>query len=211
MELREKCERDYDTSYMLDMDIAEIIPVSEKDTQIPYKNINCARCHSINPDNIAQWKTEVTCSKNIPLLFLNGKLALKVLHGRPDCTLFYTVPDTVMSGAVRCQYFIDRCNVTGLYSAEDAFVEQACASYTSWYKHYKNVHCYLCNGKTEQSILTNKCYLQSYSFTVWFQAVFDFGETVPAVYSKNETSETCSPTSVFDNFTVSRFGKGQKL
>ena len=207
--VKEKCERRYDEQDPLqpnevyNADIVEIIPVSDNTTLIPYKNINCAICSEINVNQVVPWDTEVVCSKHEPFLFHNGKAELRWLSARNDCRLSYTTPDPVKPGAKQCDYLIDRCNSTWLYHEKNPFLERACASYTSVYKHYKNVHCYLCSGNTEESF-ADECFLTPHGEIVGFTGILHFKEILPDLEKENNKDAICDLTvDLYANLTVS--------
>ena len=123
--------------------------------------------------------------------------------------LSFAVLDSMKHGVKACTYLIDRCNVTGLYTGEDPFLERACASYTSIYKHYKNVicylcngHCYLCNGNPEDSTVDECPLLHTWSM-IGFVGKFDFGDTSQKNEFEIGIKAMCDSTSMYDKITVS--------
>ena len=112
-----------------------------------------------------------------------------------------TVPKTVPAGSVKeCQYLIDHCNVTGLYTAEDPSLMAACSSYTSVYKHYKNIHCYLCNGNSESTV-EDKCPLVSIGIRPHFKGIFSQSEMSSNL---NSVKDMCFSMSKLDGSPVSK-------
>ena len=203
-DVKEKCERDYDKSDLLDTGIIEIIPVSDKKkTLMPYKNINCAICSEVNADQVIPWVIKVVCSNFVPILFHNGIRKVKALHDRSDCKLSYTAQDSIKPGVKKCKYLIDRCNSTRLSTSEISFFERACASYTSIYKHYKNVHCYACSGNADYSKLGEECFLSSYGESIGFTGVLYFNEPFSSTETEYNSDASCSSTSVYGESTVS--------
>ena len=216
--VKEKCETRYDeleVSQKNNAGIIEIIPVSDSTTLIPYKNINCAKCSEprINVNQLVLWDTVVDCSNPQPFLFHNGAVEVQWLSARNDCILAYTPPESVETGVKQCDYMIDRCNYTGRYNGENPFFERACASYTSIYKQYKNVHCYLCSGNPEESFI-DECFLTSYGKMVGFTGTLRFDELLSDLekeYNEQHNKDVvtvCDSQSFYVNSTVSHINLG---
>ncbi|XP_053406331.1 uncharacterized protein LOC123565486 [Mercenaria mercenaria] len=95
-----------------------------------------------------------------------------------------------------CSGVIDRCNVTGNWYQYDYALETACMSYTSEYKGFKNIHCFLCNGNT----LTNEdsiCERESGEHgDTSFVALLDFYD-LDGTSSKSKVTK-CSSGSKYD-------------
>ena len=207
--MRAKCEQT-DTSRA---NIIDIVLVLDKNTNMAYKNINCAFCNGKDIDQVIMWTTRIMCEKNVPFLFDNRTHTLEMFLDRQDCKLSFFLPDSVNHRAKKCSYLIDRCNVTGLYTGEDPFLERACASYTSiyMYTHYKNVCCFLCNENTEYSV-AEECFLSLHSeWIVKFAGIFDFTKILASTKIDNGIESICASTSVFDKSTVSEPDRHQNL
>lgn len=204
-DLKERCEKQFDYFADSSEDFTDIVPVTDNATEVSFKNVYCAVCNNITEDDIIKWGTNVVCTTNPPFLVDYTENVKKALHDRTGCYLEFSLPDTMPTSAAKkaCNYLIDRCNMTGLFYPEDPFLKKSCASYTSVYKHYKNVHCYLCNGNSEESV-EETCLLPNYATMVGFEGTFTFDKMPTDITRRNHTDVKCYSGSVYDKHTVTK-------
>ena len=204
-DLKERCEKRFDYFADSSEDFTDIVPVADNATEVSFKNVYCAVCNDITEDDVIKWGTNVVCTTNRPFNVDYTENVKKALHDRADCYLEFSPPGSMPTSAAKkkaCDYLIDRCNMTGLFYPEDPFLKKACASYTSVYRHYKNVHCYLCNGNSEES-LEEKCLLPNYGTMVGFEGTFTF-DHMPSGIKPRNLAEKCDSDSVYDKHTVTK-------
>lgn len=206
--IRSKCLRDF-----WEFDFSEkasyMLPLTSLSRNMTFKNYYCWLCHKSKEDiteNVVQWKAELTCDYG--QAFIKSVTDIPtVLYSDPHCNLFFRKPDLpfIMEP---CTPLVDRCNRTGQWKNYDLYLEQACLSYTSVYNStYKNVHCFLCNGNSEQDIEEMCEQGESQSTPHSFLALLDFNKLDGAT-ADTDTEEkadliSCSYNARYDRLTVS--------
>ncbi|XP_045156460.2 uncharacterized protein LOC123522974 [Mercenaria mercenaria] len=144
-----KCSREYHEFNFGQEDTQTLMPLSSNTMNITFKNYYCAICHNVVNTNLQFWNTEIVCANKKKLLLSNISEILLKLSEEPWCQVIFEPSFTTQRYDVkRCSGVIDRCNVTGSWYQYDYALETACMSYTSEYKGFKNIHCFLCNGNT---------------------------------------------------------------
>ena len=194
--VREKCERSYASILNANVDFMDMIPVTDGIAGITYRNRHCMECNN-GTQPFIKWKTYVTC-KQPTFLPKNRFDVIKRLERL--CHLEYRRPETVPVGFQDrpCSRVIDRCSVN-----DDAFLTSACASYTSHYKGYKNIHCWLCNGNNKQSA-TPVCLNKHSSSMIGFRGLFDL-EGIPFDVTEKNDGKLCDMNSKYDESVVNYF------
>ena len=197
--LKEKCEQNDKYFSNAIHDITETIPVTDDITKITYKNRYCAICNEISNETTVLWQTDVQCNDDTPFLTDSREnLITSIKEESTRCVLSHIPPDRSRAALKQCTYVIDRCNVTGLYTADIPSLRAACSSYTSVYKNYKNIHCYLCNGNSEDFV-EDKCLLIGFATNAGFTGTLNLnGSLLPS----NDKDGICDSRSKFDRYSV---------
>ena len=178
------------------------IPVTDKNTNITYRNKFCAECNGVS--TYIFWKMYVECYDYS--IFVTAKdlqeIYQKAVENR-KCDIFFEPEET--AGIRKCsphsESLIDKCNVTGRWLYQDEKVETACNSLVYPVKRgkYKNVFCYVCNSPRTWTWL-----LQEYDTLdprgLPLTALLDFDDSdVPDTTIENK----CSREEFFDSHNVS--------
>ena len=196
--IKEKCEIDYAYIVNSSVDFMEVVPITDLKTEITYRNLLCMKCNIAAAHTLfLKWETSVDCeqSHHLPLNRYD------VIRSLGPCHLIFKLPEVKYERP--CTRAIDRCNVTGTYVNSSEFMTSACASYTSYYKGYKNVHCYICNGNSEQSV-EDKCKYTTSFHKTEFIGVFDLDGILDDVTDTREEDKRCGIGSKYDTASVSK-------
>jgi hypothetical protein len=126
-------------------------PVYSTVTRQTYQNIYCAMCFGENPEDLHLWKATILALEGVPNINSKAKDFFPELHRESFRVLFR--PPPFLSSSTRCyKGYIEKCNVTGLWSLWDKRLLWACESLpmTVLFANcelpfYKNVYCALCN------------------------------------------------------------------
>ena len=157
-DVREKCLKSY-SEFDFVVDIPGYLPVTDNRTMTSYKNLFCGLCNHVPRSELILWDTKVECNESIVLGESEKVQSLsdieQFIARDSRCNLVFNEPYYLQYRQPfiqRCNPYIDKCNVTGLWQQYDSELESLCTSYLSSYKGYKNVHCYLCNGFDRSTI-----------------------------------------------------------
>ena len=151
----ENCRHEYE-DFDFVKDIPNFLPVTDLTKNSTYKNKHCANCNHALESNLVYWEAvvgifdqEVNIQRleDIQNLFKVDQ-ASNVVFQIPNQLFWTPAADHIKL----CDFYIDKCNVTGLWDVRNETLESLCVSYLSRYKEYKNIHCYICNGFPESTI-----------------------------------------------------------
>lgn len=114
---------------------------------VDYRNIFCAHCNGVDLHLLNNWRMEIHCHDVITVTDFNF---LNIIRNK-KCNIFYKPPSRWFQTFVPCsipQYKISQCNETGLWSAYNDTIKQACDSFVDPFNStYRNYFCYLCNSR----------------------------------------------------------------
>ena len=142
----------------VDGDIESIVPVTDFDREIHYRNMYCAFCNGqYDTLDFGKWKLEIHCHEVIPLTVVNLLATLK----DKKCNIIFRLPDNLWFQN-ECTswppYTISRCNETGLWPVYDEITESACDAFVDPFNFtYKNYFCYLCNMPDQDFLEDWRC------------------------------------------------------
>lgn len=198
--VKENCAQEY-YDYNFFNGLFGFTPVSSNMTQKAYRNIYCARCHGENDSDLVSWQLKLDCSLSQPLAIESAIDIPNALNSREDCNILFESPPEL----TRPSYcYIDQCNITGLWKDYIAEIETACLSYTSIYKRYKNIHCYLCNGGEETKVEPFCPPMAVPINKIAFVAILDFRiEEYRVGLGQSYINTKCQEDSVYDDVRVS--------
>ena len=202
VDVQRRCLRDYQ-DFEFEEDLSHLVPVSFNDTI--FKNKYCAICNGVDLSSLHYWDTKVTCQIPATLPVVTSLKELKsALDETEKCDLFFSSGDHTYIEKF-CDSLIDRCNMTGLSQPYHPDTERACLSYMSVYKkRYRNVHCYLCNKKSEDEI-QEICKEEDYGYQPnSFVALLDFKGLVETLASAEVKHDHCTEDHVYDVVLVSK-------
>ena len=209
--VKEKCLRKY-SDFDLVTEIPEYLPVTDNRTMTSYKNLFCGLCNHVSRSELIFWDTEVECNESIVLDETQRIRTLSDIEqfiARDNrCNLVFEEPYYLQFREPfiqRCNAYIERCNITGLWQHFDPELESLCTSYISSYMGYRNVHCYLCNG-FEISTVEDICVE---SAPTWrpssFVSLLDFNNLeLSEKEDKSDSTETrvCPKGQTYDSLAV---------
>ena len=205
--VRDKCLKEY-SDFDFEKDIPSFLPVTDNTTKISYKNKYCAMCNWASSSNLVFWKVVLGSTGQV--------FETNQFQSMSDITLLFTqdstsnalfkVPDSLKedeSSVVYCDFYIDECNVTGLWKEYNADIEALCLSYLSKYEDYKNVHCYLCNSLEDPYIpeLCEESLISPPPSS--FIALLDFNNLEKPEGENPEQEIQCTDDHMYDPWTVS--------
>ena len=153
--VQENCLKEY-SDFNFVNDIPWFLPVTDNVTKITYKSKYCAICNNAAPSDLVFWGVNLGTSSDRDIKIQGLSDVNDLLTTDSQSNVVFKVPRSLVdhgSFIQECDYYIDKCNTTGLWKKYDADMESLCLSYLSSYKQYKNVHCYLCNGFDARAIV----------------------------------------------------------
>ena len=203
-DVQKRCLKDYQ-DFEFEEDLSHLVPVSNSNTI--FKNKYCAICNGEDPASLHYWDAKVTCQIPATLPLVSSFIELKsALDNSELCHLIFE-PGNKTYSENRCDFLIDRCNMTGLSQPYHPETERACLSYMSVYnKRYRNVHCYLCNKKPEDEV-REMCTSNDFTYLPnTFVALLDFKGLAERFASAEKKHDRCPEYHVYDAVQVSNTG-----
>ncbi|XP_035690040.1 uncharacterized protein LOC118425338 [Branchiostoma floridae] len=205
---REACLKEVDTyNYR---DLIHRMPVQDGSTNIPYRNIFCARCNNASMSEVFVWQYSVTCSG---LMNSSTQFDLKSTHLYSDIVDDISLLDC--TGSTLMQFVTEpnppklarSCISHDVEMSEGHCDAIQCTSYTSPLrdlhatKTYKNIHCALCEGLSleatknlvcDTALQSNVCFPRCMSLT----HLFNFNDD-----QDDETrTDQCPSDTLYDPF-----------
>ncbi|KAH3753026.1 hypothetical protein DPMN_187656 [Dreissena polymorpha] len=155
-ETRRKCEKDYH-EFNFDDSFAMLMPLTSfQNNTVPFKNMYSAICNYADVSRLLTWLPMLNCETRVDDILESPNDIPGFLSARPYCNVFFQSPYNTKVYPETCEMIINKCNITGKWRDYDRFTEMACRLYTSLfndkYKKYKNVHCFMCNGRIESEV-----------------------------------------------------------
>lgn len=139
------CSREYSRQTET-FDFSDITPCYDTKQHLIFRNKYCAYCNNINDEDLSYFNLTLTCSKVPEHGFRNNDEILDVIFEENVCTVKFTADLECDIENCRCLTTVASCNETGNWHDYDPDIENACHEYTSVYKQFKNIFCYICNG-----------------------------------------------------------------
>lgn len=184
--------------------IPDNIPVYSSQTNLHYKNDNCAKCNGIS--NAIPWDVNTFCEEYVDMSWVSSpEDLLRLIQQENTCAVHFQPPK--LSYPRECRFPADtvkKCNVTGNWADYDPDIAKACSIYSQpvsyLFTYYQNIFCLYCNGHELSSF--PYCYNEIVAPGVApFSVLLDFRATVNDEIELVDTS--CPDTSVYDTLTVS--------
>ena len=167
-------------------DAVDVTPVTDLVSNIHYKNIHCARCNNKNDTQVlAKWILKI--HNDVFIRFPEKDLLAKIRSRKGN--IFFIPPEYVaVDGCLLPTYHIASCNVSGLWSSYDEFVDRSCnLFYDPFNSTYKNPFCYLCNIPTyNSSKFSDVCIDSSLSDGPYDETKAQFQSVVDIVTATNQ-------------------------
>lgn len=144
-------------------DLQASIPVSDATYGISFRNVYCALCNGVAPDDIVLWKLLAHCEEDIlPLLqegLANGlSITATLLVINDFCPITFGPPDTDAEQLTALRPCYNNAVGSGSCAATDASLQTAlhCDGYTAYVVDvagnvYRNPHCYFCAQHIDHS------------------------------------------------------------
>lgn len=204
-EMVENCHKEY-SDFDFAADIPNFLPVTDRTTNITYKNKFCALCNRASPSALIFWEIQIGSQAfEIRIKSLSDVNPLFASDEKSNAV--FIIPNKLTEASeyiTTCTIYIDRCNVTGNWKEYDPEIESLCVSYLSSYKEYKNVHCYICNGFNTSSIEE----ICEDTIESWrprsFVTLLDFNDIKQEETGSNDNVEHfCHNNQIYDNWAVS--------
>ena len=111
----------------------DIIPVSDRSTNVTYINAGCAVCNDVDEDNIVFWGVEMACEEKEIQVYRSESELINFYENRTSCNMKYVIEKREGVKPETCPYVIRKCNETGNWKTFDLFVYSACAFYENRY------------------------------------------------------------------------------
>ena len=121
-------------------------PVYDATSDLIFYNKHCAECSGV--ETHMPWDLNIICRAP----YFSNELLLDALEGKQCELSFIPPPQVELKKHICSTSIINRCNVSGLWSTYDAWLEEACLR---WYSpvpdingrlQFSNIYCQQCNG-----------------------------------------------------------------
>ena len=182
---------------------ADLIWVSDLETNKIYTNKFCAECHGIR--KYKRWDISTSCVEFV----LNNNHTQNIRSYPDSCSLSVTPPNRKAYKNQCLTPDISTCNVTGLWQTEDNVTESLCESHPLMFVKdtvatkivFRNVFCFKCNSPPEE-LMEDICAISDVDGTRTFASF----TTVLDIYEADEDlikKRRCEMDEVEDPFKVS--------
>ncbi|KAK3598841.1 hypothetical protein CHS0354_007447 [Potamilus streckersoni] len=130
------------------------VPVSSKRTRLSYVHRLCALCSMEKDNDLEPWEPVVAKCVSSPSEMTKSFMemaVLKQLLSEGKCVLVHNesvaydrncIPSVANENV---EGIIESCNVSGLWDRFDPDIDWACKHYTTQFKQFANVFCFICN------------------------------------------------------------------
>ena len=111
----------------------DILPVTDKTTNITYINMPCAICNHVREDDLLVCDSTVSCDRRERQEYTTETNFINFVLDRPGCNLQYELDEKTGASPILCPHIIQRCNDTGYWEEFDHFTWSACMFYDNYY------------------------------------------------------------------------------
>ena len=111
----------------------DILPVTDRTTNLTYVNAECAVCNAVDEDNLILWDITMACEERELQIYKTETELIKFYEERQSCNLKYTLEKSKGLKANVCPSVIRKCNESGHWTTFDPFISSACAFYENRY------------------------------------------------------------------------------
>ncbi|KAK3598125.1 hypothetical protein CHS0354_038315, partial [Potamilus streckersoni] len=130
------------------------VPVSSKRTRLSYVHRLYALCSMEKDNDLEPWEPVVAKCVSSPSEMTESFMdmaVLKQLLSEGECVLVYNESEAYDRNCIpsvaseKVEGIIDSCNVSSLWYRYDPDIDWACKHYTTEFKQFANVFCFICN------------------------------------------------------------------
>ena len=111
----------------------DILPVTDKITNITYINMHCAICNHISEENLLVWDSTMSCDRRERQEYTTETDLINFVLDRPGCNIQYKLNEKTGVDPVICPRIIQKCNETGDWKEYDPVTQSACMFYDNYY------------------------------------------------------------------------------
>ena len=112
----------------------DILPVTDKITNITYINMPCAICNHVREDDLLVWDSVLSCDTREGHEYTTETNFINFVLDRPGCNVQYKLDEKTGVDPVICLRIIQRCNDTGDWKEFDPVTQSACMFYDNYYR-----------------------------------------------------------------------------
>ena len=116
-----------------DKTLIDILPVTDRTTNITYINAQCAVCNDIDEDNLVFWNMEIACEERETQEYRTETELIKFYGEISSCNPKFLLEESVEVKPDVCPPVIRKCNESGHWETFDHFISSACVFFENWY------------------------------------------------------------------------------
>ena len=111
----------------------DILPVTDRTTNIIYINAPCAMCNNIIEENLVFWNVKMSCDEREVQAYRTETELINFYAERSSCNMKYSLKKGDGVKADVCPPVIRKCNESGNWKTFDPFISSACSFYENRY------------------------------------------------------------------------------
>ena len=123
-----------DTGEGRDRTFVDILPVTDRTSNMIYINMPCVLCNKVKNENLIVWDTTLSCDGREVHEYTTDSEFISFTLQRPKCNLKFSLNERgERAKAMKYSSIIRKCNETRNWKVFDPFISSACLFYENYY------------------------------------------------------------------------------